>query len=48
MGRGQCVGQGDLDEIDYWWRYVAENPMVMGLLSWQILVVGSGVRVMGG
>jgi hypothetical protein len=25
------VGRGDLDEIDYWWRYGAENPMVMGL-----------------
>jgi hypothetical protein len=33
MGRGRRVGRGDLDEIDYWWRYGAENPMVMGLSS---------------
>jgi hypothetical protein len=36
------MGRGDLNEIDYWWRYWAENPMVMGLSSWQTLVVGSG------
>ena len=31
MGRGRRVGRGDLDAIDYWWRYGAENPMVMVL-----------------
>jgi hypothetical protein len=35
MGRGRRVGRGDLNEIDYWWRYWAENPMVMGLSSWR-------------
>ena len=33
MGRGRRVGRGDLDEIDYWWIYGTENPMVMGLSS---------------
>jgi hypothetical protein len=35
------VGRGDLDGIDYWWRYGAENPMVMVLSTWQILVAAT-------
>jgi hypothetical protein len=45
--RRRRVGRGDLDEIDYWCRYWVENPIVMGLPTWRILVVATATDHMG-